>query len=85
MLRKTHNEVIRNMVLDLFSKCLAANIPVTVPMLQAKAKQVAKELGVSNFKASNGWLQRFLSRNNISCRIFSDGESAAVDVGKAID
>jgi hypothetical protein len=35
------------------------NIPVTGPMLQAKARETAQRLHVKNLQASNGWLESF--------------------------
>ena len=40
---------------------------------------VPKDLGVDQFKASNGWLQSFLQRHNIVFRTMS-GESGDVNV-----
>ena len=36
-MRKTENEEVNNIMLESFKKCRAQNIPVTGPMLQAKA------------------------------------------------
>ncbi|XP_019615529.1 PREDICTED: tigger transposable element-derived protein 6-like [Branchiostoma belcheri] len=38
------------------------------PMLQGAALTFAKDLGVTSFKASNGWLECFKRRHNISAR-----------------
>lgn len=35
------------------------------PLLQAKVCQFAQDLGYTEFKGSNGWLQNFLKRHNI--------------------
>jgi hypothetical protein len=54
------------------------DIPVTAPMLQSKAKEIAQRLNTENFQASNGWLESFRARHNINFRSLS-GESAGVD------
>ncbi|XP_023780579.1 tigger transposable element-derived protein 4 [Cyanistes caeruleus] len=42
------------------AQCL--NMPVNGPMLRLKANDFAQKLGHSDFKCSNGWLDRFKSR-----------------------
>ena len=51
----------------------------TGPMLQEKAMQIAKALDVpqDEFKASNGWLDRFKTRNEIKAKVIS-GEAGDV-------
>ena len=67
------------LVYEWFIAQRAKNIPVSGPILQTYARKVAQELGdESEFKASNGWLERFRVRYNIHFRVTS-GEGAAVD------
>jgi DNA-binding XRE family transcriptional regulator len=40
-MRKTENIEVKNIMLEFFIKCRAQNIPVTSPMLQAKAAEIA--------------------------------------------
>ena len=47
------------------------------PQLCEKAKEIAKHLGVPNFKASNGWLYRWKKRYNVK-RMKISGESGDV-------
>ena len=42
------------------------------------AKEVAEKMKISEFKASNGWFERLLKRNDINLKTIS-GESSAVD------
>ena len=83
-LRKTSNEEINLAVWEFFKLCRSKNIPVSGPMLQAKAKDITNELGISEFNASNGWLESFRSRNNINFRSLC-GESASADCNAAED
>ena len=57
----------------------AKNIPLSGPMLQEKAIVFALELGINNFKGSNGWLSHCKVQHNIKGFEVS-GESARVDI-----
>ena len=48
------------------------NIPISGPMLQAKAIAVAAVMELGRFKASNGWLEEFKTRYNIKGMTVSD-------------
>jgi len=61
-----------------FSKTREKNLPVSGPTLQEKAKQLAEVHGLNDFKASNGWLEKFRKRDNISFKSIC-GEASAVD------
>lgn len=45
---------------------LQENIPLSGPIVQEKAIEIGKELGLQNFEATSGWLSRFKKRNSIS-------------------
>ncbi|XP_060844196.1 tigger transposable element-derived protein 6-like [Rhopalosiphum padi] len=61
-----------------FCRARSYNLPVSGPLLQEKAREVANEVGLENFKASNGWLQKFRERHNISFKNIC-GEGNSVD------
>jgi LPS O-antigen subunit length determinant protein (WzzB/FepE family) len=60
------------------------DVPVTGPMLQSKAKEIAQRLQIENFQASNGSFESFRARHNINFRSLSD-ESAEEDLEAAED
>ncbi|XP_045467026.1 tigger transposable element-derived protein 6-like [Harmonia axyridis] len=65
--------------LDWFSRVRNQNIPVSGPLIKAKAKEIASMLNYDKFSASNVWLQKWRTRHNISFKAIS-GESADVNV-----
>ncbi|GBN66953.1 Major centromere autoantigen B [Araneus ventricosus] len=54
------------------------NAPISWNVLKEKSLEFANELGESSFVASNGWLQRFNSRHNLSFKKLC-GEAADFD------
>jgi hypothetical protein len=55
------------------------NLPVGGDLLKEKAKNLAELLGVSNFSASEGWLDRFKQRHSITFKSVQ-GEAGAVNL-----
>ena len=54
-------------------------MPISGPLLQEKARHFARELGMEDFKASNGWLHRFRERNAPTCDLHDgDREQEAI-------
>ena len=53
-------------------------INVTGPLLKEKALKFASDFGILTFKASNGWLESFINRNNIKFGTMN-GERGDVD------
>ncbi|NXO03111.1 TIGD4 protein, partial [Rhinopomastus cyanomelas] len=60
------------------AQCLA--VPVNGPMLRLKANDFAQQLGHSDFKCSNGWLDRFKSRYGLVFRAQPVQSAAATTV-----
>mgnify|MGYP001799722186 CR=1 FL=1 len=54
-----------------FVKVRDEGLPVNGPVLKEKAIKYAEELGIENFKASNGWFERWKSRHEISFKTVS--------------
>ncbi len=67
-------------VYEWFCSQRAKNIPISGPLIQERARQIAEQLGVPDdqFKGSNGWLNRFKVRHSVVFRKIS-GESAKVN------
>lgn len=67
-----------------FTAQRAKHIPISGPLLQEKARQIAEEIGLStnDFKASNGWREKFRQRHMIGHRQIS-GEGASVSATTA--
>lgn len=75
------HEEIERLVAEWFhqNRTQAPDIPLDGCIIKEKAKQVAQTLGMDDFTASNGWIDRFRKRHEIKWRKVS-GESLAVDV-----
>ena len=63
--RKTLDEEMEKALFDWIKEMKASNLCVSRRMIKMKARDISTREG---FKASNGWLQRFLSRNKLSLR-----------------
>jgi hypothetical protein len=59
-----------------FKNVQAANIPVMGPVLQEKAQEFARQMGVKDFEANLGWLFWFQEGQGISWRVVSDDEKS---------
>lgn len=58
------------------------NVPLSGPLVKAKAEEFAASLGIEGFKASSGWLRTFQKENDI---VFKNicGESGSVNLEDA--
>jgi hypothetical protein len=78
-IRKSKFEELEDNLYAWFKSVRTDKVTVNGPMLRAKAKEMAEQLGCSDeFKASVGWLDRFRNRHSIVYSTVS-GESAGVD------
>ena len=57
---------------------------MTGAIIQDCGRSFTKELDISDFKASNGWLDKFLKRNNIVSKMMS-GERGDVSTDSVED
>lgn len=80
--RAAQNADLDECVAKWFKQSRDKKIPLSGPLLQAKAEQFALKLGKPDFKASNGWLEKFRGRHNIVFRNVC-GESGGVDASQA--
>ncbi|KAF2361370.1 DDE superfamily endonuclease domain, partial [Trinorchestia longiramus] len=64
-LRKAVREDVEEAVYLWYKQVTEMNTPVSGPKLCKKAKEFAVKLGHKDFKASNGWLDRFKHRKNV--------------------
>ena len=76
--QKTETRTTDDEVMDWFTKLREKNMPISGSMIQEKSRDVAKKHGVSECHGSNGWLEKFRKRHNISYKAVC-GEAAAVD------
>ncbi|CAH1241537.1 TIGD4 [Branchiostoma lanceolatum] len=77
-IRNTGNEEINRLCWEFFRETTSRITACSGPMLQAAALRFAKDLGVTDFKASNGWLDSFKKRHSIAASTMV-GESAGVN------
>ena len=82
--KTTNAETVNEKLYAFFNQARAKNIPLSGPILQSKALQLAEELDVEDFRASNGWLYAWKKRYNIK-QFKISGESADVDMALVDD
>ncbi len=73
-----NDKVINERVYEWFANVHCRDIPIFGPILQTKALQVAANIGLNDFKASNGWLEVFRKRHYIQFCLLS-GENDGMD------
>ena len=70
-------EDLEESLLKWFKNARSSNIPLNGPLIMAKAEELAKKLGYTDWRASSGWLDRFKKRHDIVFKSIC-GESASV-------
>lgn len=71
---------VENCLVEWIKQTLDKNIPIDGTLLKEKSKMFALKLGIHNFSASNGWLEGFKRRHDVSFKKAA-GESKSVDQG----
>ena len=61
-----------------FTQQRSLNVPINGPILASKAIEFAGRLGLTEFKASNGFLEKFKNRNGLVFKMVS-GEACSAD------
>ena len=64
-----------------FTQARSRQLPMNGPLLKAKANQLAKEIGLTEFNAPNGWLERWKERHNITFKRQHGEKQDANDFG----
>lgn len=68
---------INDLLYDWYLMAVRKNMYPDGPILCQQAKEIAERLGITTFKASNGWLEKWKARHNIK-RMVVCGESGEV-------
>lgn len=67
-----------------FYQARSRQIPVTGPLLKRKASKLARDFGLTDFKVTTGWLERWKARNAIKLRrhkdVPQDGKDSATEM-----
>ena len=85
---RAHNRELDQSVYDWFCKMRNPHnrckpLPVSIAAIQVRAKREAQLRGISNFKASDGWLARWRWRYGVGKSVHLHGEAADVDLEAA--
>ena len=77
-LLKTKFPEIEDHVVNFITFTRNQRLPVTMSLIQERAKMIAESLGIMNFAASRGWLDKFLRRSPIqpSFKLYGKGNAS---------
>ncbi|XP_049799604.1 tigger transposable element-derived protein 4-like [Schistocerca nitens] len=75
--QSTYDEM-EKVLLTWFQQARAANIPINGTILKEKVLQISLQLGMDNFKASNGWIDKFRQHHGVVYKL-ECGDSKSVD------
>lgn len=77
-MRKSKFDEIEEILVRWLKYARSQNVPISAVILKEKAIEIAEELNIKDFSASNGWIERFKERHSLSFKTIC-GEAAAVD------
>ena len=83
-LKTTGHEKLDRCLLVWFNQAPACNTPISGPMLFEKGKELAKELDLTDFQMSRGWVDRFKDRHGIGLKVIS-GEAASAPTETTVE
>ena len=64
-----------------FTQAQTLNLPVSGPILQIKARELALAMGYSDFSSSTGWLECFKAKHGIGfCKMCGQSSSVTTDM-----
>lgn len=77
--RRTANDRVNSAVWDWLLSVRGTDIALSGRIIREKALQVAQDMGIQDFKASNGWLESFkkthnIHRSSLSCSMMAPGD-----------
>ena len=76
-MRLSCNQTIDRALFLWIKQVRAKSVPLSGPVIKEKANQLAREMGLVNFSATNGWFYRFKTRRGLSFKSIC-GEAASV-------
>ncbi|KAM9316323.1 uncharacterized protein PAF06_007325 [Gastrophryne carolinensis] len=77
--KRTTNDRVNAAVWDWLLSTRSSNITLSCRIIQKKALQIAREMGIQDFKASNSWLDSFKKTQNIHPGSLSRSSRGVVD------
>ena len=68
--RPPKHTAVDSALLKWFTHARSKNKPISGPIMKATAEEISRQLGISDWMCSDGWLDRFKKRYNISYKMY---------------